>query len=319
MPKRITIPSPIEKAEDRLAALDGIAIATGWERAAIVYAFTYEGVNRFSSGSEVSRYTIRQFAALKIKGLTSRNTIDFYRNAWKDAINTGEAKDIKPGDTVVLPTSEFPPQERNQGSRVSANPAIAVDQAIEKHGADVVAKELAKKAPKAVANQVAEPAVAKNVVDNQKAKRQVYQQSAARTQRIVQERKRAIAANPDAAAQTAAMVDASQANTDKFTNSMAYHSINIHRGQMVTAWIDAIREESFTPLDRHYLGADLPSLERMVEEVRAFVEAQDDPYVAVKEVRAQRNDEFHKLMDEAEADTDIDAGLSEIERFANEG
>ena len=43
MTKRIKIPDSIEGAENRLAALDGIATATGWERAAIVFAFTYEG------------------------------------------------------------------------------------------------------------------------------------------------------------------------------------------------------------------------------------------------------------------------------------
>jgi hypothetical protein len=50
-----------------------------------------------------------------------------------------------------------------------------------------------------------------------------------------------------------------------------------------------------------------------------FVEAEDDPYQAVAEHRKDVNDAFHREVDEAETGTDIDAGLDEIERFANEG
>ncbi len=115
MVKTIRIPESIEKATGRLAALDGIATATGWERAAIIYTFTYEGTNRWDSGREVDRYTISAFAKLGITGLKSKDTVIHYRHCWEDAMPAGEATDIQPGERVALPDTRFPSGEPRDG------------------------------------------------------------------------------------------------------------------------------------------------------------------------------------------------------------
>ena len=72
----------------------------------------------------------------------------------------------------------------------------------------------------------------------------------------------------------------------------------------------------FTPL-AELLGSDLPALRRLVDEITVFVETDDDPYQAVMDHRVEQGDLMQRQMDEAEADTDIDRGLDEIEQFAN--
>ena len=173
--KKIKIPASIGAAEDRLAALDGIATATGWERAAIVYAFTYEGKPGPQISPDPVRSTIIGFVRLGIVGLKNQDSVRHCREVWKAAIASGHAEDIQPGDLVVLPTLPWPPEDGNKGSRVSADPAIAVKQLIAKHGEDVVASEMAETAPKAVAAQTAKPAVARAIAKQPTAARAVRQ------------------------------------------------------------------------------------------------------------------------------------------------
>jgi hypothetical protein len=309
--KKIRVPDNIEKAEDRLAALDGIATATGWERAAIVYAFTRDAGRGRPANVEYSTFNEAEFARLmkshNVRGLTTRDSVRFNRQCWKDAIAAGEAKDVGPGDLIILPISDFPPQERSLGSRVSPDPQKAIRQVKEKHGA------------KALASAVEDPEVAAEVVENRKATRNVHQQSAARTRRIVNKRKQSAAANPTATAQTAAAVDAAGAAASGLDNSPEYNKMARHRSEMRRAWAEGIKEQSFTPRDRHYLAADLNADRRLLDEITAFVEAEDDPYLAVAKVRAEHEEDFHRQMDEAEVGTDFDTSLDEIEKFANEG
>ena len=153
--KRVVIPTTIDKAGERLVALDSLATATGWERAAIVYAFTKDtSQGKRSDLVSSEQVTTRQFAALKIKGLASHNTVDFYRECWKDAIAKGEVTEVKPGERVELPDKEWPPQERNQGSRVSADPQKAIQQVIAQHGTKATATAVAAAAPDVVVEAV---------------------------------------------------------------------------------------------------------------------------------------------------------------------
>lgn len=102
---------------DAVAALDGIGsllTAKEWERAAIVYAFTTtENVGgRGNRTNSRTVYGIRSFADLGIAGLKSTDSVTKYRRAWEAHGDTT----IKPGDTVTLPTEDWPPTDSRTGN-----------------------------------------------------------------------------------------------------------------------------------------------------------------------------------------------------------
>ena len=163
VPKRITIPATIEDAVTALNGLGALLTAKHWEKASIVYAFTKEGRPGPRSGENSSdlRLSISDFARLGISGLTTRDTVRYYRDNWQAAILEGEVGVPLPGDKVTLPDMDWPAQEQNTGSRVSANPVKAVEQVIEKHGKDVLTK--AAEQSKVVANATADAVEAEPV------------------------------------------------------------------------------------------------------------------------------------------------------------
>jgi hypothetical protein len=118
----VSIPRSISAATARLVDLESIATATGWERAAIVYAFTEDGRGA-SPGSR--SLTFADFAALGIAGLRNKDTVARYHRIWAEAIGMRKAKKVKPGDTARLPATDFPPDEANGnlGSRITV-PAV---------------------------------------------------------------------------------------------------------------------------------------------------------------------------------------------------
>ncbi len=54
--------------------------AKNWARAAIVYAFTYEGTNQHD-GNPSGSLSISGFAKLSIVGLSQREDVGYYRSA----------------------------------------------------------------------------------------------------------------------------------------------------------------------------------------------------------------------------------------------
>ncbi len=108
----IHIPSSFDEAKERLVALDGFATATGWERAAIVYAYTENNLLP-SSGKKIS---FHQFAALGIVGLKSDTTVARFHAAWATAIEQHGAPEVEPGGMVELPTAPWPPAEKSFNS-----------------------------------------------------------------------------------------------------------------------------------------------------------------------------------------------------------
>ena len=181
---------------------------------------------------------------------------------------------------------------------------------------DAVVERVARTRPASIGRQAAKPAVAREITENPKAKKELIRAQSERTQRIVKKRREAVEA---AGANTKGeMAEAVEAGHAAMNASPDYHRVNKSQNQMISAWIEGIREQRFTPLDRHFYAADLAALHRFVEEVTAFVEADDDPYVAVKQVRAERNEQMQREMDEAEGDTTFD-DWDAITRFANEG
>lgn len=182
MTKKIKIPASVELASDRLVTLEGLATATGWERAAIVYAFTYDakrggGANRNAQNGAL---TVAAFAALKIKGLMGRNTVDSYREAWKHAIEQGAATAIVPGDTVVLPDLDWPVgRTGTDGYDSTAGAKKTIEKIIAKHGTEILddaIDQVAEEAPEVIAAQVAKPRVADATISNPKARSSMSKQ-----------------------------------------------------------------------------------------------------------------------------------------------
>lgn len=133
MTNRVTIPASIDDAIGKLEGIESLLTAKGWERAAIVYAFTRDarGDHWSEKRGEIedeksSSIPVTDFADLGIAGLRTRDTVRRYRNAW---IAGGGDPDIKPGDDVDLPEGDFPPEERQP--RIEVSPGSSPDTAVQ--------------------------------------------------------------------------------------------------------------------------------------------------------------------------------------------
>lgn len=114
----IHIPETIEGARAQLGGIERLLTAKGWERAAIVYAFTYEpgSPGPRKADSVISHYlTCNEFAALGLHGLTSNETVYRIRGYWQGRIDVGDAAEVNPGDEVALPTADYPASGLNEG------------------------------------------------------------------------------------------------------------------------------------------------------------------------------------------------------------
>jgi hypothetical protein len=118
----VAIPATIEEAVGALTGIDALLTAKGWERAAIVYAFTANQQGSQTDQRKVAdRLGVNEFARLGIAGLTTKDTVAYYRSCWLEG---GGDPNIGAGDTVTLPTGKFPPNpDSNFGSRISPTKA----------------------------------------------------------------------------------------------------------------------------------------------------------------------------------------------------
>jgi len=107
----ITIPATLDEVRDRFAALDGLARAQGWERAAIVWAHVEPDAGHGGKPPAGGRLSLGEFARRGFAGLTKRDTVASYHKAWQTAIDRGEVEPVNPGDTINLPATEWPPGE----------------------------------------------------------------------------------------------------------------------------------------------------------------------------------------------------------------
>jgi hypothetical protein len=106
--------------------------ATGWHLAAILATAVEPGAGQGTSRRTAgSRESASEFAARGIRGLKSENTVLRYVTLWTEHVGPRP----KPGEVVKLPTTPWPPENSNLGSRVSTDPDKAVEQVIAKHGA----------------------------------------------------------------------------------------------------------------------------------------------------------------------------------------
>lgn len=124
---KFKIPASIDRATASLTTLDGLVVASEWQRAAIVSAFTTTDANGRGNRTSSGALSIRAFAELGVTGLRSQESIRRYRNAWQAAIDAGQVRPVAPGDNVVLPELPFPPHaEVAPGPRADALAAAAV-------------------------------------------------------------------------------------------------------------------------------------------------------------------------------------------------
>lgn len=72
--------------------LRGLATARQWEKAAHAWAFIGNG-----------HYSFAEFVALGITGFRGTQTVRAYHAKWQEAINSGHAIKVKPGDQFALP------------------------------------------------------------------------------------------------------------------------------------------------------------------------------------------------------------------------
>jgi hypothetical protein len=135
---KITIPTG-EQLADHLAGLDRLLLAKGWERSAIVWAFTVgdgQGSRSdFAQNCAKFPVSIREFARLGFAGLKSDNTVRHYREQWQAAIDDGLAQPAQPGETVELPDRPWPPQPLANQGRVTEDQAESIRVAAEEIGA----------------------------------------------------------------------------------------------------------------------------------------------------------------------------------------
>lgn len=162
-PAFIVIPDTIEAATAALGGIDRLLTAKGWEKAAIVYAFTRDG-ERGPGGSgktvKSDSFSCSEFAALGINGLRAPRTVRMYREAWQLAIEEGWAKAVEPGDMALLPP-EFWPDGRldDDGSPLKTFPPMR--QSTNGIDEDVQAGSSPERKAKAVEKLLADPAVRK--------------------------------------------------------------------------------------------------------------------------------------------------------------
>ena len=167
--ERFTLPADQADGIIELASLGGIASATGWKRAAIVYAMTAPGTNRYDVAPrdpEATRENFTAFAKRGIVGLTNSETVSAYHAAWSAAGEPGITLGVK----VNLPTEAFEDVYVSQagaknGQAYAKERAEAEVKAEVKAEAEVMAREMLRDDPKLVVEVIkASPAVAQAIV-----------------------------------------------------------------------------------------------------------------------------------------------------------
>jgi hypothetical protein len=164
MPETIQLPRTIGSAQKILEGIEGLLTAKEWEKAAIVWAFTYESSPGPKAAGEIGidlyRSSISDFARKGISGLKTKVTIIAYRKAWKKAIDEYGAADVKPGQKVTLPTEDFPATRTGtNGYNTEEGATTTIEHIIEQHGSAVVVQAATKADPKFGEQVAADPEV----------------------------------------------------------------------------------------------------------------------------------------------------------------
>lgn len=124
----IQIPSTLDQAKGRLTEIEGIVTAKGWERAAIVWAFTLQANDHV--GENPHKISFRAFAALGIVGLRDHGVVGKYHDAWQAALDAGKAKAIEPGDRVEIPDLPWPYPSRYEQEHLTPERRAAIESVV---------------------------------------------------------------------------------------------------------------------------------------------------------------------------------------------
>jgi hypothetical protein len=130
-PSEIVIPASAHEAEARLAELGPLATAVEWERACIVHALAMPGSAgrpTWKKSGSFTRISFTRFAAKRIFGLSTHNSVARYWYYWQRAIDAGIATEVKLGDHVKLPQvpfSDYAPEKPSTAEAVTE--AIGAD------------------------------------------------------------------------------------------------------------------------------------------------------------------------------------------------
>lgn len=129
----ITVPETQDALVASMDALGGAINAGGWATAAVVYAWTEPTDGGRPKSGEKSSLTLSDFAALNIRGLTTRDSVRKYRSAWERAMERGWAGDARRGEPVALPDKDFKETEDHVGANSGENewytPAAVIESA----------------------------------------------------------------------------------------------------------------------------------------------------------------------------------------------
>ena len=163
--ERFTLPADQADGIIELASLGGIASATGWKRAAIVYAMTAPGTNQHDvpvAAATSGRESFKAFARRGIVGLTHPVTVGAYHAAWSAAGEPGITLGVK----VNLPTEAFEDvYVSTGGAKDGRTYAKERAEAEVKAEAEVMAREMLRDDPTLVVEVIkASPAVAQAIV-----------------------------------------------------------------------------------------------------------------------------------------------------------
>ena len=149
MRKTLNIPATVDEVIADLADDAALHTATGWRLAARLAAIVrlQDGPGRPENAKNRNYKTTVDIAALGIRGLTNHETVQRYVKGWLDA-----HKGIypEPGETVAIPEGQFPPEQKNVGTRTPKTTTLAVEQLIERDGIEAVIEAI----PDELLNQV---------------------------------------------------------------------------------------------------------------------------------------------------------------------
>jgi ParB family chromosome partitioning protein len=101
---RVKIPESIDETINKLNGLGSLLTAGDWARAAFVRAWVEKGKGGPKTGRELAQLSMREFATLGIHGLSTKDAVRHYWNAWEATRRPVP----QVGAIVALPEDPFP-------------------------------------------------------------------------------------------------------------------------------------------------------------------------------------------------------------------
>jgi hypothetical protein len=103
------------RVPETIEGVKTLLTARKWDKAAIVWSFVKPQQGSRTSSKNRGSYTFAGFADLGIAGLSNWLTVRAYWQRWQDAIDSGDAQPVAPGDEIVAPDLDWPPTGHSHG------------------------------------------------------------------------------------------------------------------------------------------------------------------------------------------------------------